>query len=476
MLAKSFAFLILLSFFSSPAAGQTFFFGADLSYVNEMEDCGAVYKENQAQKDPYQIFAAHHCNLVRLRLWHTPAWYDALNGGKRYSDLADVKKSIARAHAAGMQVLLDFHLSDNWADPSKQRVPAAWLPVVNNLPVLKDSLYRYVSGALLELAAANLLPEMVQIGNETNKGILLSPQDDTNGWVLDWNRNSALFNTAIQAVREVENQMGKTIKIGLHIAGPAEAGWLVKAFYDHGVTDFDIIGLSYYWAWHQPTTIANTGSIIASLRQKYPDKQVMIFETGYIWTTAANDAANNTMNVTQPAYQPASPANQQKWLVDLTQEVINKGGSGVIYWEPAWVSSPCWTQWGKGSHQENAAFFDFSNNLLIPGGIGFMDFPYTGLSVAPEPPAFASLHVFPDTNRRGLQIQCAPVEPGKDLYVQVSDGAGKVVARQTLASGGQGSINSQIEMPAPVGAGIYFVRVWQEGGLAGLRKVWWGDK
>jgi arabinogalactan endo-1,4-beta-galactosidase len=63
-------------------------------------------------------------NLVRLRLWHTPAWYDLLNQGKRYSDFQDVRHSIMRAKAEGMKVLLDFHLSDTWADPTT-RLPTS---------------------------------------------------------------------------------------------------------------------------------------------------------------------------------------------------------------------------------------------------------------------------------------------------------------------------------------------------------------
>ncbi|HNM27315.1 MAG TPA: glycosyl hydrolase 53 family protein, partial [Saprospiraceae bacterium] len=196
--------------FSADLSAQSFSFGADLSYVNEMEDCGAVYRENGQPKDPYQIFADHNCNLVRLRLWHTPAWYDTLNNSQRYADLADVRQSIQRAKASGMKVLLDFHLSDTWADPAHQRVPAAWLGVVGNLPLLKDSLYNYISSTLLSLDAEGLLPDMVQIGNETNKGILLSPADDA-VWTLDWNRNSQLFNRAIQAVRDVESSTGKSI-------------------------------------------------------------------------------------------------------------------------------------------------------------------------------------------------------------------------------------------------------------------------
>ena len=359
-----------------PDTTSVFYFGADLSYVNEMEDCGVVYKENGAAKDPYRIFADNNCNLVRLRLWHTPSWYDTLNAGKRYSDFQDVKKSVQRAKSAGMAVLLDFHLSDFWADPARQWIPKAWEPAVDNLPVLKDSVYNYIFQTLNRLNAEGLMPEMVQIGNETNRGILLAPQVNDAGWVLDWNRNGALFKSAISAVRDVEKSSGKKVKVALHIAGPADAKWLMEGFWNAGVTDFDIIGLSYYWAWHKPTTIGDAGNVIAELRQKYPGKDVMIFETGYIWTTQSNDDAGNIISEVQAGYTPASPENQKKWLVDLTKEVMKRGGIGVIYWEPAWVSSPCRTPWGQGSHQEHATFFDFQNNVLPSGGMYWMSYKY----------------------------------------------------------------------------------------------------
>ena len=42
--------------------------GVDLSYVNELEDCGAVYSDNNITKDPYQIMADHGANLIRIRM------------------------------------------------------------------------------------------------------------------------------------------------------------------------------------------------------------------------------------------------------------------------------------------------------------------------------------------------------------------------------------------------------------------------
>ena len=353
--------------------GQSFMLGVDLSYVNEMEDCGVEYYEQGVAKDVYRIFNDHGARMVRLRLWHTPSWYDTLNTGKRYSDIQDVEQSIRRAKSLGMQVLLDFQLSDFWADPSRQWAPAAWAGAVNNLPVLQDSLRQYISQILGRLAAVELLPEVIQIGNETNRDILQATGVNT-PWQLDWSRNAALFNTAIQAIRASHPQ----IKIALHIAGPQNVEWYIDGFTSHGVQDFDIIGFSYYWPYHQPATISETGDLIRRLRLHYPEKEVMILETGCIWTVQAADQAANVLNTVDPAYAPASPANQSKWLIDLTKTVYAAGGSGIIYWEPAWVSSPCSTPWGQGSHYENAAFFDFNHELIENGGIQWLEYDYTG--------------------------------------------------------------------------------------------------
>jgi len=350
----------------------TFYVGADLSYTNEMEDCGVVYLENNQPKDPFQMFADNGCNMIRLRLWHTPSWYDTLNTGKRYSDLDDVRRSIRRAKDADMTVLLDFHLSDIWADPQRQLAPAAWLPVVNNLPALQDSVYNYVFQTLIALDSEGLLPEMVQVGNEVNRPIVLSPQDDAAGVPMNWTRNAPLFIAGFKAVRDAAKQTGKSIKSALHIADPSKTPGLLAAFGANGVTDFDVIGMSYYWAWHKPITIAQAGNVIAQLRKQYPGKEVMIFETGYIWTNDSNDNAGNIISETHPDYAPASPDAQYRWLADLTAEVKRQGGSGVLYWEPTWVSSPCRTPWGQGSHQEHATFFDFQNNVLPDGGMRWL--------------------------------------------------------------------------------------------------------
>jgi arabinogalactan endo-1,4-beta-galactosidase len=464
-------FSIILAglFFSDHSLlAQQFYFGADLSYVNELEDCGVTYHEAGVEKDVYEIFSDNGCNIVRLRLWHTPAWYDTLNAGNRYSDFSDVRNSIQRAKSQNMKVLLDFHLSDFWADPSRQLCPAAWLGVVDNLPVLKDSLYRYISQTLSQLDSEGLLPEMVQIGNETNRGIMLSPSVDAAGWSLDWNRNSQLFNTAIQAVRDVESSSGKAVKVALHIAGPADAGWLMQGFWSHGVTDFDVIGISYYWAWHMPTSITDAGNVVAQLLQQYPGKEVMIFETGYIWTTQSNDNAANIISQVHPEYAPASPDNQRRWLIDMTQAVIDRGATGVFYWEPAWVSSNCHTPWGQGSHQEHATFFDFQNNMLPTGGMKWMGYPFENLVSTQTPDDSLYFEVTSNTGSHTLKVQVNTLVGAYGFSLQLMDMAGKVLNTEKLVAPVNGLIRVEISLPE-LTPGIYYAVLLKGTKVMGMR-------
>jgi arabinogalactan endo-1,4-beta-galactosidase len=461
-------FLILcaINMIAIHAHAQEFYFGADLSYVNEMEDCGAEYKVNNAVTDPYLILKNAGTNLVRLRLWHTPAWYDNLNDGLRYSDFADVRLSIMRAKAQGMDVLLDFHLSDNWADPSKQVIPAAWAPVVNNLPVLQDSLYNYIYNTLNSLALDGLLPELVQIGNETNRGILLSQEVNDAGWSLNWARNSALFNSAIAAVHDIEALHQQEVKIALHIAGPANVEYYIDQFHDHNVTDFDIIGISYYYQWHDQS-LEEVGNIISNLKSDYPEKEVMIFETAYPWTSTNADNANNILSVAYPGYSPFSPVKQKDWMIALTQEVIDNGGTGVVYWEPAWVSTECRTQFALGSSWDNATFFNHEDELIVNGGVLWMTHMYNfPTSVAELNGDKELLKIYQSEREIWLERNDVSVFNGS-LRIEFYSLDGKQIYARDIRDEWVGN---KIDLKAPDLTGVYLVRVSNDYGyyIAGL--------
>ncbi|MDG1731508.1 MAG: glycosyl hydrolase 53 family protein [Thalassotalea sp.] len=290
--------------------------------------------------------AEHGANIVRIRLWHTPDW-EAMDGTvNQFSNFADAKISIARAKALGLNVLLDFHYSDEWTDPGHQTIPSAWESLINDTPALTSTVYDYTYDTLMSLNADGLMPEYVQVGNETNREIMML--DGSTGFPIDWARNSALLNAGINAVRAAGEASSIDPKIILHIADPNNAVWWFGDATQNGVIDFDIIGLSYYPEWH-PGTITQTGDIITNLKTTF-NKDVMIVETGVIWTHDWNDNGTNMMGseqyYTSEGYGVASPEAQRDWLIDLSNEVKTRGGLGVVYWEPSWVSTGCWTMYG----------------------------------------------------------------------------------------------------------------------------------
>ncbi len=368
----------LLLVLPAQAQDPSFYFGADLSYANQMEDCGAVFKEDGAPRDVYSIFAEHGTNLVRARLWVDPTWQNSLSqppGVKpQYSDLADVKETVARARAAGMKVMVGFHFSDVWADPGRQVIPARWHDVADDLEALTDSVYQYTRRVLQELDEEGLMPDLVKVGNENNGGILVHRTTDANlepeGVVSrNWERHAVLFNAAIRAVREAGATASVNPRIVLHFAGLAGLQGRYQNLLDNGVTDFDVMGFSYYYAWHQ-ASIAELGRTIRDMKALFPGYEVMPVETGYPWSTSNFDPLPNIISTPDPAYLPVIPEKQLEYMIDYAREVMRAGGAGVVFWEPAWVSTPCRTPWGQGSSQEHVAFFDPANTSFMENGGG----------------------------------------------------------------------------------------------------------
>jgi arabinogalactan endo-1,4-beta-galactosidase len=345
-----------------------FVYGADLSYVNQILEHGGVYRDNGQVKDPYQIFKDHGANLVRLRLWHTPTWTkDAYGsaGTKMYNDLEDVKVAIRRSKAAGLAVNLDFHYSDTWADPQKQVIPAAWSGLDSN--ILVDSVYQYTYQVLKTLNEEGLMPEMVQVGNEINPGMLLPFGSHVS---FGWLKLGEFINSGIKAVRDIS--ANSTIKplIILHVAQPENVKWWFSNItLWGGVSDFDIVGFSYYSKWSN-VSISKISQYVADFKKTY-QKEVMIVETAYPWTGDNADNYNNIFSAedVEPGY-PITPEGQLKYMTDLTQAIRDGGGMGIMVWEPAWITSSAKDLWGTGSAWENCTFFDFNGNANP--AMGFM--------------------------------------------------------------------------------------------------------
>lgn len=373
--------LCLLSFtckkHSQPAAGvhygwDKFSMGVDLSYVNQVEDYGGIYKDSGKMKDPFRIMKDHGANTVRIRLWHSPGWVGKLNKGNLYYDLSGTEKTIRRAKENSMAVNLDFHYSDRWADPAHQETPAAWTGLP--LSVLKDSVYNYTVTVLNYLNSRGLVPEMVQVGNETNGGML---------WPVgkvekdNWQNFAELLNSGIRAVRDFSLNSTVKPRIILHVAQLQNAEYWMKNLISNGVTDFDILGLSHYAKWSTITTMEEVENKIRVFKTSY-GKQVMVVETAYPWTGANADTYTNIISPADKAMDyDITPQEQFRYMKDLAQAIIRGGGTGIMYWEPAWITSRLNDGWGIGSSWENNAFFDFNGNALPV--IDYMSSAYTGL-------------------------------------------------------------------------------------------------
>lgn len=347
----------------SHTSAQDFILGADLSYVNTITKNGGVYRTEQGQVvDPFEIFDAEGVNMVRLRLWHDPSQIiDHCGQEIEASNLNDMLESAKRAIEKGMKIKLAIHYSDYFADPGKQRIPKAWENASST--DLLDSIYNYTYNVLRSLDAQMTRPSIVAIGNETVSGFI-DNTDHTNGF--EWTKDADKFNVAFKAVDDFNTDYGGNIKKAIHLTASA-AAWGTQTFLNHDVTNFDIIGFSYYPKWEPDLDIGDIGNLVQRLKTDF-DKSVVLFETGFAWTTDFADNYGNFINENGSVTYPISPLGQRAFLIDLRDELRRSGADGMMYWEPGWISSDMCDQWGQGSSYENVSLFDFNNgNRALPG-------------------------------------------------------------------------------------------------------------
>ncbi len=215
--------------------------GADISFLPQLEARGMKFSDNGVEKDAIAILKDHGINYIRLRIFNDPANENGYSPKDGFCDLEHTKAMAKRVKAAGMKLLLDFHYSDTWADPGKQFKPKAW----ENLSFtdLKAALYDYTKMVVAELKAQGTTPDMVQVGNEINHGIVWP-----DGSVQNPDGLAQLFNAGTAAVKSVD----ATIPMMLHVALGGQNHETVN-FIDSMLArnaHFDVIGLSYYPKWH----------------------------------------------------------------------------------------------------------------------------------------------------------------------------------------------------------------------------------
>lgn len=215
--------------------------GADISFLPELEARDIKFSEKGTPVDAIESLKQHGFNYVRLRIFNNPARDSGYSPQKGFCDLAHTKAMAKRVKAAGMKLLLDFHYSDYWADPGKQYKPAAWRGL--SFTELKKAMYDYTRQVIQELKDQGTTPDMVQIGNEINHGIIW-PE----GKVSNLDQLAQLLNAGTAAVKAVD----PNIVMMLHVALGGqnhESVFFIDNMLARGV-HFDVIGESYYPKWH----------------------------------------------------------------------------------------------------------------------------------------------------------------------------------------------------------------------------------
>jgi len=341
-------FLLLSSSCTSEGTGlvvpapqpSAFVSAVDISAFPEVEQAGVQYSDEAGNPvNLLDFLRLKRVNTIRLRLWVNPA--------TGHSGLAEVKALSERARSKGLNIWITAHYSDTWADPANQQPPVAWQNL--GFEALKTEVVQYTSRVVEELK-----PDILQIGNEINPGLLLPYGDRLN----QPEQFVQILNEASAAARAANPET----RIMLHYAGLDGASTFFQSV---ASVDYDLIGISYYPLWHGKN-LNGLASTMDSLGRTF-GKEVFLSETAYPFTLGFDDFTDNIVGwesqLILPEY-PATPDGQRNFVLRLKEIVESAhGGKGICYWAPEWVAyrGPTAT---NGSPWENNALFDFDLRAL----------------------------------------------------------------------------------------------------------------
>lgn len=281
-------------------AYEDFAFGADVSFVPQMESWGTKWLDkNGKQKDILQILKEQGINNIRLRVWTV---------GSGASSKQEVVNMCKRAKAKDMGVMIDFHYSDTWADPGSQTIPAAWTD--HSVEALAQHVYDHTYDVLSAIKAAGVVPKWVQVGNETKRGMLYPIGQTNKGGSVAF---AKFVLSGYNAVKAVDPSM----QVIVHLPDGHDNS-LYRSIFDglkKNGAKWDIIGLSAYPRWSHldgPTMITKVMANINDLKKRY-GTPCMIVETGHY---------------------PNKAIEGNQYLVGVMDKMIKNGDLGCFYWEP----------------------------------------------------------------------------------------------------------------------------------------------
>jgi arabinogalactan endo-1,4-beta-galactosidase len=298
---------------AQPAAAATFYKGADVSWVPQMEANGYYWlNASGVRQDILTILKGYDLSAIRLRTFVNPS-SDPVNG---HCSISETAAMAVRVQDAGMAVSIDYHFSDTWADEGHQSPPAAWAGL--SYTQLLSTMQSYVNSSMNVVKNAGVTPTWVQIGNEINSGICLPV-----GGVNIPAQMTGLLNAAHDEVKQV---FPNAIVV-IHLASPQKTS--VPAFFSVFNANggrWDMNGFSSYGS---ASAAAGLVADMASVSRTY-GKPFMQVEVG----------------------GPSSnPSGTETTVQNYLSALVSNGGQGCLYWEPE-VYSP-FTSYAMGAWNTN---------------------------------------------------------------------------------------------------------------------------
>ena len=325
-----------------------------------------------------------------------------------------------RASNMGFDVMIDFHMSDTWADPGHQTKPAAW--AAHSFSQLQTDVYNHVQDVLDTLKSVGVTPKWVQIGNETNDGMLWEDGRASK----NMSNFAALIKSGYNAVKDVDS----TIQVIVHLSNGHDNSlytWIFNGLRNNGAK-WDIIGMSVYpywanlpWADDNSKSLANMKDLIARYQTK-----VMVCEAGYDYD---------------------QPVEANHYLLDLIAKTKSVGGLGVFYWEP---ESYNWKGYSLGA-------WDPVTKQPTVAMDAFLGINATAVTSEQSIPENYSLNIFPNPFNPSTTIEYQIPKSANVKFI-IYDVLGREVAR--LVEGFKTAGNYRVTWSANnIPSGIYFCRM-----------------
>ena len=319
--------------------------GIDLSFQKELDALNIKCKYKGKEIEPFSFFHKHNdISMIRLRLWVDPFDKDNHPYGGGTNDLKTFIELAKRANAQGMSILLDFHYSDFWVDPSRQLLPKKWQGL--SYQEICEEIYQYTKDTLQIIKDNNIDLGAIQVGNEISHGILfpygeiIKEYDPKNGG--GFQGLTTLLKQGLKACKEIYPNAKRVLHLE-HSGSLDMQDWFFSNMAKYDV-DFEVIGESYYPYWHGPFNMFE--NCLKTLKKKY-QKEIWVVELGYesapyeeghdfseVRDAKEGDFISGNINGRIPF--PQTKEGQKDYIAHMLKICKNIGVSYIFYWEPTW--------------------------------------------------------------------------------------------------------------------------------------------